>query len=392
VSAVPTRRLDSLTSLRFFAAAFVAVGHWGNVVHPQSRLHQLLEGSYLGVSFFFVLSGFVLTWSHQPGDTARGFYWRRFARIWPLYALTLALSLGVISLERGEIHLSQGVPSLFFVQAFVPSIAVMYFGNSPAWSLSCEAFFYSLFPLLRAKLSGSTVRQLQVIVGLVVAAQVSMLLIAHAIMGAGALRDNYLYVNPLLRLDEFTIGIALALAVRRGWRPAISPTVAFFVLMVGVVGVSVPNHALPSHIGGLFALPGIVLVIASCATRELKGAPVRLLTHRLLVRLGVWSFALYMTHQLLLRILVVDYGRYRLDSVPQVIAYPAFLAVAVAVAGVFSTLVEQPAERRLRRAVSRGPALSTADELTNGQPARDVRAIRHPASAALYKPATRRGS
>jgi peptidoglycan/LPS O-acetylase OafA/YrhL len=284
------------------------------------------------------------------------------------------------------------VPSLFFVQAFVPSLAVMYFGNSPAWSLSCEAFFYSLFPLLRATLGKYTVRQLQVIVMLVVGAQVSMLLIAYAIMGAGALRDNYLYVNPLLRLYEFAIGIALALAVRRGWRPAISPALAFLVLMVGVVGVSVPNHALPSHIGGLFALPGIVLVIASCATRELTGAPVRLLTHRILVRLGVWSFALYMTHQLLLRAVVADYGVYRLDLVPQFIAYPAFLAVAIAVAGIFSTFIEQPAERRLRRVVSRGPAVSTADELTNDQSPHDVRTVhRYPVSA-VYKPATRRGS
>ena len=283
MSAVTARRLDSLTSLRFFAAAFVAAGHWGNVIHPYSRLREALGGYYLGVSFFFVLSGFVLTWSHRPGDTARGFYWRRFARIWPLYMVTLALSLGVIALERTDLHLSHGLPSVFFVQAFVPSLAVMYFGNSPAWSLSCEAFFYGLFPVLRARLSRCTVRRLQLIVVLAVVAQICMLAIAHVVMGAGPLRDNYLYVNPLLRVYEFAIGVALALAVRRGWRPTISPPVAFVVLIAGVVGVSIPNHALPSHIAGLFALPGIVLVIASCATRELEGTPVRFFS-----RIGCW--------------------------------------------------------------------------------------------------------
>jgi peptidoglycan/LPS O-acetylase OafA/YrhL len=372
VSASPTRRLDSLTSLRFFAAAAVVAGHWGSVIHPYSRVREALGGYYLGVSFFFVLSGFVLTWSHRPGHTARGFYWRRFARIWPLYALTLLLSLGVIELERTGLHLSNGIASLFFVQAFVPSLAVFYFGNSPAWSLSCEAFFYTLFPVLRARLGRYTVRQLQLIVVLVVCAQVSMLAIAHAIMSAGPLRDNYLYVNPLLRVYEFAIGVALALAVRRGWRPAVSPLVAFIVLMAGVVGVSIPGHALPSYVGGLFALPGIVLLIGSCATRELGGAPMRILTHRFMVRLGVWSFALYLTHQLLLRTLVADYGRYRLESVPQFVAYPAFLALAIAVAGIFSTFVEQPMERRLRRAVSRGPAVSTADELLHVEHERNV--------------------
>jgi peptidoglycan/LPS O-acetylase OafA/YrhL len=373
VSAVTARKLDSLTSLRFFAAAFVLVGHWGNVIHPFSRLHRLLEGSYLGVSFFFVLSGFVLTWSHRPGDTARGFYWRRFARIWPLYMVTLVLSLGVLELERTGLQLSHGLPSLIFVQAFVPSLAVMYFGNGLAWSLSCEAFFYALFPVLRARLSRYSIRCLQLIAIAAVIAQICMIALAHVVMTAGPLRDNYLYVNPLLRVYEFAVGVALALAVRRGWRPTISPRVAFGVLVAGVVGVSIPNHALPSHIGGLVALPGIVLVIASCATRELEGTPVRLLTHRLLVRLGVWSFALYMTHQLLLRALVADYGRYRLESVPQSIAYPAFLVVAVAVAGIFSTFVEQPMERFLRRRVARGRTVSTADELTPAAPARDDR-------------------
>ncbi len=375
MSASPTRRLDSLTSLRFFAAAVVAAGHWGSVIHPFSRTREALGGYYLGVSFFFVLSGFVLTWSHQHDDTARGFYWRRFARIGPLYALTLVLSLAVIELERTGLHLSNGIPSLFFVQAFVPSLAVFYFGNSPAWSLSCEAFFYALFPALRRRLSRYTVRQLQLFVVVAVVVQIAMLALAHAVMNPGPLRDNFLYVNPLLRLYEFAIGVALALAVRRGWRPRVSPTVACFVLIAGVVGVSLPGHALPSYIGGLFALPGIVLVIASCATRELDGAPVRFLMHRLMVRLGVWSFALYMTHQLLLRTLVADYGRYRLEAVPQFIAYPAFLALAVAVAGIFSTFVEQPMERRLRHAVSRGPAVSTADELMDNSPMRDVRPL-----------------
>ena len=375
MSASPTRRLDSLTSLRFFAAAIVALGHWGSVIHPYSRTREALGGYYLGVSFFFVLSGFVLTWSHRPGDTARGFYWRRFARIWPLYAVTLALSLGIIELERTGLHLSNGVPSLFLVQAFAPSLAVFYFGNSPAWSLSCETFFYALFPAVRATLSRYTVRQLQLFVVAVVVVQIAMLAIAHAVMSSGPLRDNFLYVNPLLRLYEFAIGVALALAIRRGWRPAVSPMSALLVLMAGVVGVSLPGHALPSYVGGLFALPGIVLVIASCAGRELDGTPVRFLMHRVLVRLGVWSFALYMTHQLLLRTLVADYGRYRLESVPQFIAYPAFLILAIAVAGIFSTFVEQPAERRLRHAVSRGPTVSTADELMSKSPARETRSL-----------------
>jgi peptidoglycan/LPS O-acetylase OafA/YrhL len=57
---------------------------------------------YTGVAFFFVLSGVVLAWSHKAGDTKKSFYWRRFARVWPLHALMTALAVPLILLSGGS--------------------------------------------------------------------------------------------------------------------------------------------------------------------------------------------------------------------------------------------------------------------------------------------------
>ena len=72
--------LDSLTILRGPAALFVFFYHtrWAHVV-PSASV------GYVGVALFFVLSGFVLTWSYKPADGAKKFYLRRFARVYPLH-------------------------------------------------------------------------------------------------------------------------------------------------------------------------------------------------------------------------------------------------------------------------------------------------------------------
>ena len=80
-------RLDSLTGLRWWAAFGVFAYHMANLA--PLRHQSLLNVGYTGVSFFFVLSGFVLTWSAKPSTGVRQFWWRRFARIWPAHFVAL---------------------------------------------------------------------------------------------------------------------------------------------------------------------------------------------------------------------------------------------------------------------------------------------------------------
>lgn len=89
------QRLDAITGLRWWAAFAVFLFHVRNIVPLPGPVAEVAQFGYLGVAFFFVLSGFVLTWSWRPDVDKRTFYWRRFARIYPLNVVTLLLAIPV---------------------------------------------------------------------------------------------------------------------------------------------------------------------------------------------------------------------------------------------------------------------------------------------------------
>ena len=87
------KKLDALTSLRFFAAMAIVIEHTKDAFHVTAWIHSPIPYDY-GVSFFFVLSGFILTYNYREiGDFAacRRFYVARFARIWPLHVDALSM-------------------------------------------------------------------------------------------------------------------------------------------------------------------------------------------------------------------------------------------------------------------------------------------------------------
>ncbi|WP_209742766.1 MULTISPECIES: acyltransferase family protein [Micrococcaceae] len=138
-------RLDSLTGLRFFAAFVVLLRHTVPEIFPLPGLSELSAIGPIGVGFFFVLSGFILTWNWNPA-TGRGvFYGRRAARILPLHALTTVVAAALLIMADTPLWAST-ILSLFLLQAWFTE-GYRLGGNSPSWSLSVEAFFMSCSPL-----------------------------------------------------------------------------------------------------------------------------------------------------------------------------------------------------------------------------------------------------
>ena len=126
-------RLDSLTGLRFFAAYMVLMHHFTNFAQLPLIWHWYGFGT-TGVTFFFVLSGFVLTWSFVPSDTAPRFYWRRFARVWPLHLVTTIVAVPVFYMWRDVPMDWTGVLlSVFLLHAWVPTATTYFAGNPASW-------------------------------------------------------------------------------------------------------------------------------------------------------------------------------------------------------------------------------------------------------------------
>lgn len=153
------RDLPALTIVRFFAALVVALSHYAvfGLRESPAWLRNIVASGYLGVPFFFILSGFVLV--HATGGAPldkRQFWVRRVARIGPNYLLACLLFGVVVVGLRGwnlptlKFSAVYGGLSALLLQSWVPGAAERW--NAPGWSLSCEAFFYLCFPLLFARL------------------------------------------------------------------------------------------------------------------------------------------------------------------------------------------------------------------------------------------------
>lgn len=346
-------RLDSLTGLRFFAAFAVLLLHVGEFAAVPAVTRYTLYGQ-LGVSFFFVLSGFVLVWSSRASDTAGRFYWRRFARIWPLLMVTTIIAIPIFYQGRGiPMDLGAIVLSFVLLQAWFPDSSIYQAGNPAAWSLSCEAFFYAVFPALAPRFARLGNRGLLMAGS---AAVVGALIVAVIAQDHLARPDSVwlLYISPIFRLFEFMLGMLVATAIKRGWRPKWSLGTAVLLVVLWVVVLADTKPKLSSGIQAAvqdlyWVVPAVLfmMVIAAAAQRDLDGRP-SILRSKILIKFGEWSYALYLVHATLIYFLVQHVG-IRPPANSNVFWVVAVAAAAIILAGLLYTLVEHPAEKFLRR-------------------------------------------
>ncbi|WP_178996920.1 acyltransferase family protein [Paenarthrobacter nitroguajacolicus] len=341
--------MRSLTGLRFFAAMMVVLLHAAQRFDPIHGLTSVVGFGYAGVSFFFMLSGFILAWTSRDADTARQFYWRRFARVWPLHALTTGMAIVVALLVGLPLLWPALTAILTLVQAWFPGPDIKYAFNGPSWSLSCELFFYLLFPwLIKVLMRRQRILSTAIAVGAVMVAVAG----ACAMLFQPEHLGFLLYTMPAFRLGEFVIGILLAIALQRGWRPRISMMQAVLgtLIMYGMLALAAnlvlhDVARLPYFVADLWMMPGCAAIIAAGAAGDLRGdrgiirsAPV--------VRLGQWSFALYLVHELILKAsepLVDD-----LDSTSATVVAVVVIVLSVVASGGLYVWFERPMERRLR--------------------------------------------
>jgi peptidoglycan/LPS O-acetylase OafA/YrhL len=348
--------LQSLTSLRFFAALVVVVHHAGWLATTRAAADDVLELGYVGVSFFFVLSGFVLTWSLSRKRSTRRFYWLRFARIWPLHAVTTAYVLLCVA---GQFWIP-GATGILAVVTCTHSWSTSqhtYYGlNGVSWSLSCEAFFYLLFPLIVASLLGRRRGTLAAIAIVDAAALLLVPLSTYTLSGphgwASRHADWLFFVNPGFRFGEFLLGVALGCLFRAGWRSRVSLGTALFgcaatATVIAWLQVARVVHT-PRPYAAALLVPWFGLVIAGAAGNDVAQRP-SVLQARPLIFLGEASFAFYLTHQIVQR--STDWERLVPAGRPHAgaVVFCLYLGTAVTVACLTHLLVERPAERWLRR-------------------------------------------
>ena len=357
-----------LTSLRFFAALAIVVLHM-QVRHMLPMPSDARLG--LGVSFFFVLSGFIL--SHVYGRmetiTTASYLRNRLARIWPLHAVTFVIAAVFLwSKALGNPQWQQvAVINLSLLHAWIPLAGPPFSFNGVSWSISAELGFYLLFPLLaRAKRWWLALP----LIGLVYLA-VFYWLTAIGPQSPAPLwkfsANHLLQQHPLMRCLEFAVGVAVQRSLHREsvavwinriplfWELLGLACVLLFAfnsqrLMCGTApGCNSYVGLWLSQSGGMLFFAGFILVMAVS-----RGWLARALSHRVLVVLGEISFATYMIHQIIVKIFD-EYGLgLSLDWRPRA---ALVFAVVYASSYVLWRGVEMPSRRWLATSpVSRGGA------------------------------------
>lgn len=382
--------IPALTSLRFIAALAVVVLHYRDLIGPLPPwLLKLIVGGQYGVTFFFVLSGFILTYQYQHwferGVSDTG-YWRfqrfRIARIYPVYLLGLLLDTPWHLIERAQADqlAAEGISywaswliNLVGLQAWVPAVPFAMFWNTPAWSVAAELFFYAGFPFVTYRLArwgGSPRRLLAGLLAVVLLGTLAYALLIHAMTYRWhtAPQTQYLLTvyNPLLRYSEFLAGCLTGQYFLRtrglaryagSWllerRRARGSAIALCLLLIAL-RVAWPDYSGPSAWCWLadvsikysvFILPFALLIVALASGPSWLGV---LLEMPGLVLLGEASYALYMIHWPVTTFLRMGY----LGALAGPWVHGLFLLATVALSLACYRWFEVPWRRRLR-----GPAL-----------------------------------
>ena len=348
---VPTgrpARLNTLTGLRFFAAIAVVLCHVSGAFTHSTPLTVLSSYGYIGVSFFFMLSGFVLTWSSRRGN-ARRFLWMRFSRVWPLQFLLTLVAFTVLAANEVLPGPVGHTAEILLLQAWSPQANVYFGGNGVSWSLSCEMFFYLLFPLVAPLLDRLRGRGLTITATATLTAMIAAPLIATAAHASPDLRYWLFFIFPPYRFGEFLLGMILARAIQLGFRlPKPGTTAAGAVLALAAVLLVFTTATV--HTGtpidrpfvALAVLPSFAILLLAGASWDLARQPTWL-NRPVPVRLGEWSFALYLVHKPLF-LLTISWHWWTTGLVPLL----AFGTLAVALAAILHHTVEKPIERYLR--------------------------------------------
>lgn len=355
----PSVQLKSVQALRGMAAVLVMLSHLHGVEARYSETSPILSSAWLfgvsGVDLFFVISGFVMVW--VAGDLPAGrvsaaeFFLARLLRIYPVWWLFA----GAMSLY---FFLTYGVPwdadalvphQLSGVEHLLNSFLLLPHDAFPVlqlgWTLIHEVYFYFVFGLILL-LPKHFRLQAFLLWGVLIIASMSA-----GLTGA--------YANSLLSLAlfpmtlEFLMGIAVGLLIKRGARNYAIPClcIGLIWLCAGAWSIDFSNASdtLPAQRTLAFG-PAFAFILYALVSLEQKSA-LRAAIPAALVRLGDWSYSLYLCHLLIIsavaRLYFPTFGQ------PGILDNIGFLVIssvtAILAAAVTYALFERPILSQTRK-------------------------------------------
>ncbi len=349
MTALPSKkpRIDPLTSIRFVAAILVVFYHIGGVKIP--LVASFMSFAPYVITFFFVLSGFVMTFVYyRPGAPFdfKHFWLARISRIYPIYLLSFLLACIHYADVLGKINAPEYFSAVLLLQGWFPRYALSF--NFVAWTLSVEIFFYFIFPfaiVLFRRLS------LRTSIGFSTLFWIANQTVRQGLQHSGLdLHPNFLAYLPPFHLDSFLLGVVAGIwfLTRKERESPVSQKVnlLFLLISLGVVIIYDRIGFVPQmgSLNGLYA-PLFVVIILTLALDRTRLA--QWLSQRWLVVLGESSYALYALHGPLLFLFEDGLKWLGVSPSPYLLVF-VYLPVTISLSIMAFRRIEWPAQNWLR--------------------------------------------
>ncbi|MEC0264411.1 acyltransferase [Paenibacillus anseongense] len=339
--------LNSLTSFRFFAAFMVYLWH--------IKVLEKYQLGPVGVSFFFVLSGFILAFNYHSKfdklqkNNIKKFYIARIAKIYPVHVLTflMATPLVLLGFHPENLYFVKlfiiSFINLMLLQSYVPGFTLDF--NLVSWSLSDELFFYLLCPFILWALTKLKINTRRKALSLSFFTWLVLLLLTLLLTVNDAQMNWWLHsIFPLFRVFDFIIGILLGLTFvfikqKDISKKSLFNTLEIASLVVLIVWIMISPNIAQTLRYSVYYLPVWCLLIYVFAFQG--GFISKVLSNSKLVYLGEISFSFYMIHDLIIR--YMDFVS--IDSFSKALIS---LVLSVLLSSLVYRYYEEPMRKRIR--------------------------------------------
>lgn len=326
--------IKNLTGLRGVFILFIFFHHCLNL-YP--------GGGTLAVAFFFVLGGFSTTLGYRNRILENDFEYksyirRRLIKYYPLHWMCL-----LVALPLSLWMFNWKVIPLFFInaallQTWIPIKAVYFSFNAVSWYLANTVFFAAVYPMILRRIAKSPFKVLIVSLMFYIGISVAIPPTAyHAI----------LYINPIVRMLDFMLGVYLAIFYMKLREKTIkwagNSFITQMIIIILIISL-VAESGMLSEKARLFAVvywPLIVVLILFAAMTDSNRGGYNILYCRCMQKIGEVSFTIFLTHQLILRYARIIFDRIlRIDN--EVIYVVSSLVVTLVVSILIDNYILKP--------------------------------------------------
>ena len=355
---ISKRSIKSFVGLRSIFALAIFVHHLDILkdmnIPSFDKLYSFLYEGYIGVNFFFILSGFLVTYGYERRIkenkvSESQFIFYRFARLWPLHIVTLIFSSFVYGTFGAWFSQSFWV-NIFMLQSFIPVSGAAFSFNGLAWCISVEMFFYIVF------------------CALIYLSRNKKILLLLILMGSSALTIHYseqfnniswlIYINPFFRLMDFVAGMILC-DIYSNFKFVVSKAAIniceFLAMALLVVCMTLGvcyNVSWLVRYDLYYLIPISILILVFGVGSRLDGGGGILsaaLSSGMLQYLGNISFEFYLVHQMILYLLKEKMFLY-INSLKAVGIYSLLaFSLSVIVASVLHYFIGEPTYKKMRK-------------------------------------------